>query len=159
MAEINRNKMTVEMEGEFVVFLLGIRINKFWKFHKWLPVYLAMNRMIGELQKNPDYGFLGFEKWYGRTILLVQYWKSVDHLLEYAQNKNAVHTPSWLNFNDNIRKSGDVGLWHETYISQKGKYECVYTNMPRFGLANIGNYILAKNQTHSARGRLGLLNK
>jgi hypothetical protein len=29
--------MAAEMDGEFVVFLIGMRINKPWKLHKWLP--------------------------------------------------------------------------------------------------------------------------
>lgn len=159
MTKINKEKMTAEVDGEFVVFLIGMRINSWWKIHKWLPVSLAMSRMIKELKANPELGFMGFESWFGRTTLMVQYWKSIDHLLEYAQNKDAVHTPSWLMFNDKIRKSGAVGLWHETYISGSGKYECVYTNMPRFGLAKFGNYVPARDNYHSARGRLGMVKK
>lgn len=159
MAEINKEKMTVEVDGEFVVFLIGMRVNNWWKIHRWLPVSMAMTTMIKELQSNPELGFMGYESWFGRTTLMVQYWKSIDHLLEYSQNKNTRHTSAWLNFNDKIRKSGDVGLWHETYISKKGNYECVYTNMPRFGLAKAANTIPAKGEYHSARGRLGLVKK
>jgi len=159
MVNINKNKMTVEVEGEFVVFLIGMRINTLWKIHRWLPVYRAMGRMIRELKQKPELGFISSEYWFGRTTLMVQYWKSLDHLLSYAQNNDASHVPAWLNFNDKIRKSGDVGIWHETYVSQKGSYECVYTNMPRFGLARAGEYVPAKNKYHSARGRLGLVDK
>lgn len=159
MVEIVKEKMTAEMDGEFVVFIIGMRVNKFWKIHKWLPVSKAMSKMIKELESNPELGFLGHESWFGRTSVMIQYWKSINHLLEYAQNKDAVHTPAWLNFNDKIRKSGDVGIWHETYITRKGDYECVYTNMPLFGLGKIGNRVPARNEYHSARGRLGLINK
>jgi hypothetical protein len=38
--------MAAEMEGEFVVFLIGMRINKPWELHKWLPVFLAMPKML-----------------------------------------------------------------------------------------------------------------
>lgn len=38
MAEIHKERMTVKIEGDFVVFLIGMRINKPWKLHKWLPV-------------------------------------------------------------------------------------------------------------------------
>jgi hypothetical protein len=27
-------RMTVQLEGDFVVFLIGMRINRFWKIHK-----------------------------------------------------------------------------------------------------------------------------
>ena len=38
-----------KMEGDFVVFLIGMRINKFWQIHKWFPVAMAMPKMIKEL--------------------------------------------------------------------------------------------------------------
>jgi hypothetical protein len=47
--------MTAEIEGEFVVFLIGARINKPWTIHK-LPVALAMPRMLKELAANKDSG-------------------------------------------------------------------------------------------------------
>ena len=31
MAEIHKQRMTAEIEGDFVVFLIGMRINKRWK--------------------------------------------------------------------------------------------------------------------------------
>ena len=40
MAEIIKQRMAAEMDGEFAVFLIGFRINKPWKIHKWLPVSL-----------------------------------------------------------------------------------------------------------------------
>ena len=46
--------MTAEVEGDFVVFLIGMRVNKPWKIHKWLPVFLAMPRMIKELKRTPE---------------------------------------------------------------------------------------------------------
>ena len=44
MAQIFKQKMTAEIESEFVVFLIGARINKPWKIHKWLPVALGWRR-------------------------------------------------------------------------------------------------------------------
>ncbi len=49
MAQVIPSRMTAEVEGDFVVFLIGMRINKPWKVHKWLPVFLAMPRMLKEL--------------------------------------------------------------------------------------------------------------
>ncbi len=154
MAETFKEKMTADMEGEFVVFLIGMRVNTLWKIHKWLPVTLAMQRMITELKQNPELGFIHHESWLGRTSIMVQYWKSFEHLERYAINKGSQHVPAWLEFNNKIRGNGDVGIWHETYLSKKGNYECVYTNMPRFGLGKAGNFIPAIDQHHTARGRM-----
>jgi hypothetical protein len=59
MAKIVDRRMAAEMDGEFVVFLIGLRINKPWKVHKWLPVFFAMPQMLKELRDDPDSGFLG----------------------------------------------------------------------------------------------------
>ena len=39
------DRLTAEMDGDFVVFLIGMRVNKPWKVHKWLPVARAMPRL------------------------------------------------------------------------------------------------------------------
>ena len=52
-------RMTAEMEGSFCVFLIGMRINRAWKIHKWWPVFSSMGRMLRELRAQPDLGFLG----------------------------------------------------------------------------------------------------
>ncbi len=155
MLNIYNGKMTSDVDEEFVVFLIGIRINKLWKVHKWLPVTMAMKKMINELKQNPEMGFINYESWSGRTSIMVQYWKSFEHLERYAKSKDSNHVPAWLEFNNRIRGNGDVGIWHETYLSRKGSYECVYTNMPRFGLGKVGNLIPAEGKHHSASGRLG----
>lgn len=60
MGTINQ-RMTANIEGDFVVFLIGMRINRFWKFAKWVPVAKAMGKMINELTGKPESGFLGFQ--------------------------------------------------------------------------------------------------
>ena len=52
MAKTINQRMTVKLEGDFVVFLIGMRINRFWKFHKWIPVAAAMPKMLKELSQN-----------------------------------------------------------------------------------------------------------
>ena len=92
-------RMTAVAEGDFVVFLIGMRINKPWKIHKWLPVAQAMSSMLNELNRTPDLGLLAHEQWFGRTTIMVQYWKSFDHLEVYAKNKSLAHLPAWSRFN------------------------------------------------------------
>jgi hypothetical protein len=154
MTEIIRERMTADVEGEFAVFLIGLRINKPWKIHKWLPVTRAMSKMLEELDQNPELGFLSQESWFGRTTIMVQYWASFEKLENYAKNKSSSHLPAWAEFNKKIGSNGDVGIWHETYLSQKGKYECVYNNMPLFGLAKVGNHIPATGKFKAASNRI-----
>ena len=53
-------RMTAEVDGDFVVFLIGTRINKPWKILSWWPVIRAMRSMLKELDANPDLGCLGY---------------------------------------------------------------------------------------------------
>ena len=40
--------MFAQMDDEFCLFLIGMRINRPLKIHKWLPVAMAMPRMLRE---------------------------------------------------------------------------------------------------------------
>ena len=130
MAELIKDRMFAKMNDSFVVFMIGMRINSFWKIHKWWPVAMAMPKMIKELFKNKEHGFISTEAWFGRTSIMVQYWKSFEHLEAYAKNKNAEHFPAWKKFNQKVRQSGAVGVWHESYKVTPGNYENIYVNMP-----------------------------
>jgi hypothetical protein len=55
---IDRDRLTAKIDGEFVVFLIGMRINKPLLPHKWMPVAAAMPRMPRELYAHPEMGFL-----------------------------------------------------------------------------------------------------
>ncbi len=152
MSKIIPKRVTANIEGDFVVFLIGMRVNKPWKIHRWLPVALAMPRMIKELYQHPECGFLGHIM--SRKVI-VQYWKSFDHLEAYARDPNHEHWPAWVEFNRKLGKSrGDVGIWHETYKVRAGEYECVYSRMPLFGLARASKKMDAVGNLESARGRI-----
>ncbi len=155
MARIYQERMTSEIEGDFVVFLIGFRANKWWKVWKWLPVARSMPRMIVELIQNPDLGLLHARSHFGfGSAMVVQYWRSFEHLHEYAVDRNAEHLPAWQAFNKAIGVNGDVGIWHETYLIKDGQYECIYGNMPAYGLGLAGNLVPAAGKARSARGRL-----
>ena len=151
MAKTINQRMTVKMEGDFVVFLIGMRINRWWKFHKWLPVAMAMPKMLKELSLKQESGFLGAEV--GLTTI-VQYWTSFEHLEAYAKDRNGLHYPAWKAFNMKIKSNGDVGIWHETFKVRQGEYECIYNNMPKYGLGKFGELIPATGRKDSAAGRI-----
>ena len=133
-----RGKVKANLDGDFVIFMLGMRFNKIWAIHKWLPVFSAMPKMLKELEENRELGLLHYESWFGRTSLLVQYWRSKEQLLAYAKNNEAEHLPAWRAFNKAIGTDGSVGIWHETYLVTNGTYENIYGNMPPFGLGVAG---------------------
>lgn len=149
-----RQRLTATVDGEFVVFLIGMRINRWWKLHSWLPITRVMPKMLAELARHPELGMLGGEMWFGRTTILVQYWRSLDHLLAYAAKRDAEHLPAWRDFNRRLAQGGDVGVWHETYVVGPGQYENIYVNMPRFGLGRVGRLVEATGPLASASGRV-----
>ena len=151
---IRLQRLTANLDGEFVVFLIGLRVNQPLKFYKWLPVFMAMPKMLVELYRQPELGFLHAESWYGRTTIMVQYWRSMDQLLAYAKMRDAAHLPAWQAFNKAVGTDGSVGIWHETYAVKPGGYENIYVNMPPFGLGRAGLVQPASGGRESAAGRL-----
>ena len=144
-----------ELDGDFVVFHIGMRVNRPWRLREWLFVFRAMPKMIKELEAAPESGFLGASQgfMYGCPAL-VQFWRSFEDLERYARNPDAQHLPAWRKFNQRIRDSGDVGIWHETYKVRAGEYEAIYGNVPRIGLANAGEHA-PLGSTSTAAQRIG----
>lgn len=133
------------MDEDFVVFLIGMRINKFWRVWDWLPAFIVMPRMLRELEVDPDSGLLGYRMIPGlRNFAVVQYWRSAKELQEYAFDRDRLHFPAWGRFNRTSGDSGAVGIWHETYLISANKYETVYNNMPPFGLGTVGECVPAR---------------
>jgi hypothetical protein len=156
MSKLVPERVTAKVSGEFVVFRIGMRINRFWKVHKWLPVFLAMPRMLSELEADPESGLLGYQRNLGiRNHMLLQYWRSFEHLREYARDADGEHFTAWKRFNQHVGSTGDVGIWHETFLIRDGEYEAVYNNMPPFGLGEISELAPASGQFETAAGRLG----
>jgi hypothetical protein len=128
--------MAVEFEGEFAVFLLGMRVNKPWKIHKWLPVLLKLRKMFKELEVHPETGYLGHQS-FGFAGAI--YWRSYDQIEAYARSKDYAHLPAWAWFHKaQGYSSGDVDLRHELYVVSPGTYMANYTAMPPTGLGSIG---------------------
>ena len=133
MTDIISARMAAKLEGDFVVFLIGMRVNRPWKFWKWGPVAAAMPRMLIELAKSPELGLLHARTFFGfPNIFVVQYWRSFEALHAYATDRTLAHLPAWKAFNRAIASNGDVGIWHETYLvtCQSGDWLWLATPCP-----------------------------
>jgi hypothetical protein len=168
MADQDRNtanpierKVAADRSEKFVVFHIGVRINAFWKIHRWLPIVLIAPRMVRELVSDPESGLLGSRTVVGpgiRNVGFVQYWDSFESLREYARDSDRLHFPAWQEYyEDGTRQDAAVGIWHETYVIDPDEYETVYNNMPRHGLgATDGATVTpAAGQRDTAGGRIG----
>jgi hypothetical protein len=149
-------RMTHDYDGDLVVFLIGMRINKPWRPDLWLPVFSAMPGMLAELLKDKESGLLGYRLTLGAGgPLLVQYWNSHEKLYRYASDRNAAHRPAWAAFNRRARKApGAVGIWHETYVVERA--ESIYVGMPVAGLAAATSAVPVARRGESAEERLGV---
>lgn len=136
----------VHAEG-LALFVIGLHIAKPWRPDLWLPAFTAMPGMIAELEaarvaaargSGEELGFLGHRYLWGAggpTVL--QWWRSREHLVRYAQAPEHRHRPAWRAFNERARRApGAVGIWHETYQVPPGGLESIYRGaIPLMGLA------------------------
>ena len=146
MATINR-RIAASIEGDFVVFIIGARFNRWWKLPRYLWFLVHHVKDVAEVAADPKSGFLGWEPLSLTTN--VQYWRSFEHLTAYSRNRDQTHYPYWVKFNKEIGSNGDIGIWHETFLVRAGEYECIYNNMPLRGLAKAAKHIDAQ-EPHAA---------
>jgi hypothetical protein len=157
MARVNKGRFAADTGADGkVLFLIGMRINRLWQVWRWLPVFVAMPRMLAELQRKPDLGLVGRPRTLvsGRVVLVWQYWESFDRLTAYSKDADRAHLPAWRKFNRVVRDNGSVGIFHETHLLSDDSVETVYGNMPPFGLAAVTGAVPAARRGQSARARL-----
>jgi hypothetical protein len=152
---VHAGRFSAEVDDDFVVFLVGMRVNRPWKVRSWLPVFLAMPKMLREIDRHPELGCLGGQQWVGRTTILVQYWRNFDDLDRFARETELPHLEAWRRFNRVVRDNADVGIWHETFKVRAGEYEAIYGNMPAFGLAAATRHVPVGRVAESAAARIG----
>ena len=158
MSEIFEGRWTARMDPEdtegIVLFLIGMRVNKWWRFDQYLWIFLSMGKMLAYLAQNEESGLLKARNWFGRTTMQVGYWRSMEHLVRFASDRDAPHMPAWLRFYKRASSSGAVGIWHETYVVKPGSFENIYANMPRFGMGEVLDHVKVDRTSSSARQRV-----
>src|SRR5687768_10162745 len=151
-------RFTAQMDEPFIVFLIGMRVNKLWQLKKWVPTAMAMPPMLQELfTHGEEKGFLGGEMFYRfgpLTTMMVTYWRSFEDLERFARSKDDPHLPAWKEFYKRVGNDGSVGIYHETYVIPAGHHETIYGNMPLFGLAAATQHVPVTGHLHAARKRL-----
>lgn len=147
-------RLTGNNDRDLVVFLIGMRVNKWWRLDQIIWTGLSMGKMLKELHADKSLGLMGYESWGGRTTIMVQYWESFEKLEAFAKDRELSHFPTWKSFYKKAAQSnGAVGIWHETYQVKAGTYETVYSGLPPFGLGKVNGTkeIGSKTQTASQR--------
>src|ERR1700761_4937587 len=100
MASIFPGRYAAQSDQPFVVFLIGMRVNRLLAFSKWTRVARAMPAVLAELRRDPSLGLLHAEFFvYWRGVAVLQYWRSFEQLHAYAHARNAAPLPAWAEFN------------------------------------------------------------
>ncbi|MEX1279332.1 MAG: DUF4188 domain-containing protein [Acidimicrobiia bacterium] len=147
----HNGRFTAELDGDFVVFLIGARLNRLRDLGPMIRIGRQMGEMQRVLAERPELGCLHAENWNGRTSISVQYWRSFEHLERFARDPELPHLEPWRAFNRLVRDNGAIGIWHETYLVSAGSFEAIYGNMPRMGLAAAGDHVRAGRHSTAAR--------
>jgi hypothetical protein len=144
MAQIAGRRMRAEIDGDFVVFLIGARFNsKRQLARSFLDVggRRGMAHMLQYLMAHPEKGLLGFQQL--GLVNIVQYWRSFEHLEAFARDEDDPHLAVWRDYWKRVGQSDRTGIWHETYLVRAGEYEGIYGNMPPFGLGKAARLVPA----------------
>jgi hypothetical protein len=137
MAKPVPGRHRAEIEGDFVVFLIGFRPDFKHPIRTFGDIggRRGMRHMLAYLRERPEKGLLGYEFGFPG---IVQYWRSFEHLEAFAGDRDDPHAQVWRDYWRRVGQSNRTGIWHETFLVRAGEYEAIYVNMPPFGLGRAG---------------------
>lgn len=156
MAHIYPGRYTAMADEPFIVFAIGMRLNRLWAVHRWLRPVIDTCRIVRLMSSAPPDGYLGGQLFfYWRGVGILQYWRGFDQLEAFAKDRDQPHLAAWRHLLNQTESDQTFGYWHETYRVDPRSYECIYGSMPRFGLAAATRHIPLTERIDSARDRLG----
>ena len=152
MAQTAGRRMKAEIDGDFLVVLIGASPSKLHLVRSLIDLggRRGMTHMLDYLVAHPEKGLLGYQM--GLPVI-VQYWRSFEHLEAFARDADDPHLAVWRNYWRRVGNSGRTGIWHETYLVRAGEYEAIYGNMRPFGLGKASR-LVPISESSSARRRL-----
>ena len=152
MGQAAGRRMAAEIDGDFVVFLIGASPSKLHLVRSLIDLggRRGMKHMLDYLVAHPEKGLLGYQL---GLPTIVQYWRSFEHLEAFARDAADPHLAVWRNYWRRVGNSGRTGIWHETYLVRAGEYEAIYGNMPPFGLGKAGR-LVPLSESSRARHRI-----
>jgi hypothetical protein len=153
MAKAVQGRQAAEIDGDFVVFLIGAGFDLLHPIRmiRDLGGRRGMLHMLKYLSAHPEKGLLGYEI---GLPTIVQYWRSFEHLEAFAKDEDDPHLAAWRNYWRRVRSSNRSSIWHETYLVRAGEYEAIYANTPLRGLGKAGR-LVPLTKSSSARTRIG----
>ena len=155
--EINKGRWTAQIDGDFVVFLIGADLRDPEQAGPAGELLMAMIDMLGELEQDPTKGLLGYQVFGAIGGVIVQYWRSFEALESYAKNPDAKHAPVWRAWNrlgeDGTalgRASGMRPTRSKPAATRRSTRTC-----PATGLQRAGEPVTVTEARLTARQRMG----
>jgi hypothetical protein len=143
-----------ESVAELCLIRLGLVVHKL----RALPFAAKMGRAIDRSAKEAigaNAGLLRSERFgvsWGHFGVL-QYWASYESLETWSHRPP--HSDWWREALERMRKQGDFGIYHETYLVPRSQIESIYLNCPPAGLSAFGVKGEAIGTSTTSRDRLG----
>jgi hypothetical protein len=152
---VRQGRWTSKIEGDFVVFLIGARLQRGHPLRSLRDLggfQRGMPQLLKYLMQHPEKGLLGYQM-SGLSLMNVQYWRSFEHLERFAKDDSDPHLAVWRSYWKRVSTSPRTGIWHETFLVRAGEYEAIYGNMPPYGLGKAAELVPLSADT-TARKRL-----
>lgn len=113
MGEVAGRRMTVEIDGDFVVFLIGARFDMLHLARSLVDLggRRGMKHMLDYLVARPEKGLLAYQL---GIPTIVQYWRSFEQLEAFAKDRDDPHLDLWRKYWRRVGRTDRTGIWHET---------------------------------------------
>jgi hypothetical protein len=139
---------------ELCVIRLGLVVRKL----SGLPFVSKFRKSIEQSAveaKAADAGLLSSERFLIRWnhFGFLQYWRSFQALEDWSHKPP--HSIWWREALERMRKRGDFGIYHETFLVPRQGVESVYLDCPPIGVASFGVIGEAVGSSTTSRDRLG----
>jgi hypothetical protein len=134
---VRPGKVIADNGDPIVVFVVGLRINRWRAVRYWVPLVLTMPSMLLGLTRVPEGGLLGYRLLLGpgpRQAAILQYWRRPEDLHEFASDLAGLHRSAKRRYWWHYASTEAVGVWHELFVSAEGQHQGMYGNMPPIGL-------------------------
>ena len=156
MAKVFTGRYSADVEGDFVVFLIGMRINKPWDVRGWWHTFVVDapddQGARGEPRARPDLGAPG---WFGGPAV-VQYWRSLRAARPLrAQRGPAATSPRGRSGTRPRGRPARSASGTRPTRCARASTRSIYGNMPRHGLATATAHVPVTAKGRSAARRIG----
>lgn len=139
---------------ELCLIRLGLIVHKL----RALPFAARMGRAIGTSAAEAiasGAGLLRSEPFRvdGRHFGVLQYWASYESLERWSHRPP--HSDWWREALERMRKRGDFGIYHETFLVPRSGVESIYLGCPPVGISAFGRTGESVGTMTTSRDRLG----